>query len=365
MASSFENASRLNDICPYFTRFELAFPASVLQSAGKGERVLDPFCGSGTTLFAARMAGLYATGVDGNPVAVAVARAKLATVSLPEVMERAGKILASENKDMPTPEGPFWEMCFSEETLASLTRFRSHFSRGAKDDTDAFLTALVAGLLHGPGARDQQNYFSNHMPSSFAPAPDTLLEYWRTAGLKPPRVNILKMIERRTRLLLGDMPGPGLGRVILGDSRSIETYPEREPFDRVITSPPYFGLNTYISDQWLRMWLLGDASEVPDLVCQDDSEVYTHDLARVWRNCASLCRAGATLAIRFGMTADHKDLNARSILECSLHAADAGWHVDLCEPFQTRAKDVTFNLPFRVPAAPPVSEFTLYAHLQA
>lgn len=359
-----ENEFRLNDICPYFTRFELDFPASVLQSARKGERVLDPFCGSGTTLFAARMAGLYGAGVDSNPVAVAVAKAKLTTVSLADVMERATRILACDNAGIPLPEGPFWETCFSRETLVSLTKFRDYFSHGARDDTDTFLTALVAGLLHGPCTPVKQRYFSNHMPASFAPAAESLLEYWRGAGLKPPRVNIPRLIEERTRFLLMVPPGPGFGRVTTGDSRSVEAYLDGDPFDKVITSPPYYGLNSFVADQWLRMWLIGNPREASGLVCQDDADVYVHDLALVWRNCASFCRAGATLAIRFGVTAAHENLDTFSMLESSLQSADAGWHVDLCEPFRTSAIPLTSPLPFRVPAAPPVAEFTLLAHLQ-
>jgi hypothetical protein len=29
------------------------------------------------------------------------------------------------------------------------------------------------------------------------------------------------------------------------------------PFDLLFTSPPYYGVVTYHSDQWLRGWLLG------------------------------------------------------------------------------------------------------------
>ena len=47
------------------------------RAAGRaGATVLDPFCGSGTTLVEARAAGMSAVGIDLNPLAVLIARAK-------------------------------------------------------------------------------------------------------------------------------------------------------------------------------------------------------------------------------------------------------------------------------------------------
>src|SRR4051812_24093368 len=54
-----------------------------LVSAGapRSAPIVDPFCGSGTSLVEARAAGLRAIGVDLNPLAVLVARAKTWTVT--------------------------------------------------------------------------------------------------------------------------------------------------------------------------------------------------------------------------------------------------------------------------------------------
>lgn len=73
---------RLNAICPYFTMFPLEFPLGVLRDATPGQLVVDPFCGRGTTNYAARTLGLPSIGVDSSPVAVALSQAKLANTSL-------------------------------------------------------------------------------------------------------------------------------------------------------------------------------------------------------------------------------------------------------------------------------------------
>jgi len=59
----------------------LDLPLFLFQKLARpGETVLDPFCGSGTTLVAAKMSGLNAVGVDNDPQAVATARQRLADI---------------------------------------------------------------------------------------------------------------------------------------------------------------------------------------------------------------------------------------------------------------------------------------------
>jgi hypothetical protein len=61
-------ATALNAICPYYTMFPLAFPLGVLKRRGQPKQwVLDPFCGRGTTTFAARLLGLPSVSLDSNP----------------------------------------------------------------------------------------------------------------------------------------------------------------------------------------------------------------------------------------------------------------------------------------------------------
>src|SRR5690349_2261633 len=81
-----EDWLRLNAVCPYYTMFPLDFPLGQLRLYPDARRVLDPFCGRGTTLYAARLTGRQAVGIDINPVAVAIARAKTVQASAAAVV---------------------------------------------------------------------------------------------------------------------------------------------------------------------------------------------------------------------------------------------------------------------------------------
>src|SRR5205809_7489107 len=96
MNDAIASQTALNAVCPYFTMFPLEFPRRILNRyAHAGQRVLDPFCGRGTTNFAARLAGLETLGVDSSPVAVAITAAKLATSDVDTVIRAARRVLST------------------------------------------------------------------------------------------------------------------------------------------------------------------------------------------------------------------------------------------------------------------------------
>ena len=69
-----------------------------------GEIVMDPFSGRGTTLLEARLLGRLPVASDLNPIAYALTRAKNASVSRSDVVERVRELRARFDPALYRPE---------------------------------------------------------------------------------------------------------------------------------------------------------------------------------------------------------------------------------------------------------------------
>jgi len=291
--------------CPYYTMFPLDFPLKHLRNAKPDEWVLDPFCGRGTTLYAARLLGLPASGVDVSPVAVAVGDAMLAHASIESVIDACSEILRSYLVPDDVPTGEFWELAYHPETLEDICRLRRAFLENGASPAWRLLRLILLGRLHGPLRKGKPTYLSNQMPRTYAPKPGYAVRFWRKRGLYPPRVDVLDLVKRKAPAYLSELPRPVDGSVALGDSREFDFLKLGGPYSWVVTSPPYFGMKSYIPDQWLRWWFLGGPPEVEyrqeGQIGAGGMEAFILSLRQAWNNVARACRPGAHLIVRFGV----------------------------------------------------------------
>lgn len=317
----------LNAICPYYTMFPLDFPLRVLRGrAQRGDWVVDPFCGRGTTNFAARLLGLPSFGIDSSPVAVALTKAKLADARVSDVVRVASAILESMPGDVYTPQGEFWEWAYERSVLRSVCWLRKELLRDCSSDSRVLLRAILLGALHGPKTKMAASHLSNQCPRTFAPKPDYAVKFWRKRKLNPPKVDVLEVVRTRARRYLTKRPEQTTAQVLLGDSRVTGAFGKNK-FRWAITSPPYYGMRTYIPDQWLRSWFLGGPSKVayrpPEKEMDHGSaSLFTADLRKVWQGLAANAHDDAKLVIRFGGIAD-RDVDPMDLLKESLK--DSGW----------------------------------------
>ncbi len=337
MSTQISTQTTLNGICPYFTMFPLDFPLSVLrQHATAGQWVIDPFCGRGTTNYASRLLGLPSIGIDSSPVATALTQAKLANTSPTAIVRAARRVLDTADVPREVPDGEFWEWAFDRDVLLTICRLREGLSRDCRSDARRALRAIIMGALHGPRPKGQPSYLSNQSPRTYAPKPRYAVGFWKKHDLRPQSVDVLDLIKRRAERYYAHESSTAAGHAILGDSREQGVFAAMSlpaEIQWVITSPPYYGMRTYVPDQWLRSWFVGGPATVDystsGQLAHTSPEVLTSQLCSVWKNVGSLCAADARLVVRFGGIND-RHIAPLPIIKKSLETS--GWTVDAVEP---------------------------------
>lgn len=358
----------LNAVCPYFTMYPLEFPLRVLPRDAKQKFwVFDPFCGRGTTNFAARLKGLPSVGFDSSPVAVAVASAKFVNTTAASVVRCAENILSETNFPSSVPDSMFWKWAFAKTTLVQVCRLREELIRDHSTPERRMLRAIMLGALHGPLCKGMPSHCSNQCTRTFAPKPGYAVGFWKRRKLNPPIVDILGVIKRRAaRYLMAPIPN-GVGKAYLRDSRSAPLDKWKGKFFWVVTSPPYYGMRTYLPDQWLRAWFLGGPASVDYSyrLCDfehSSPERFTEQLQKVWKNTAVMCRPGARLVCRFGGIHDRK----HDCLEIAKNSfVDSGWRLTTIKgagnALHGRRQATQFGHAQKFPR----EEYDLYARLEA
>lgn len=329
---AYEPRHALNAICPYYTMFPLEYPLRVLKRyQDRNPIILDPFCGRGTTIYAAREMGFPSWGIDSSPIAVAIARAKLASCKLEHILSLAETLIARQPAHIP--DSAFFKKAFHKTTLSQLCSLREGLQEIAGETDQAILLRAAAlGCLHGPFTKTSPSYFSNQMPRTFAAKPDYAIKFWKKRNLKAPKVSVIDVLEKKLKRItrLEEVCSDSPSQVLCMDSRREYSFTQiANNFSLVITSPPYLGMNTYISDQWLRMWFLGG----PDTVVYEEAEQlkaeskvkFVESLAMVWDNLQNSRATDLHLHIRFGTLPSVKS-NAKEIIHSSLEHS-GGWRV--------------------------------------
>jgi hypothetical protein len=208
-----------------------------------------------------------------------------------------------------------------------LCQLREALLAECSSATRIVLRAIVLGALHGPRPKGAPSYFSNQSPRTFAPKPNYAVRFWTERGMRPDDVDVLSIIRTRAERCLAELPPEVGGLVQLGDSRDADTFIDIPKARLAVTSPPYYGMRTYLPDQWLRLWFLGgpdyvDYRQPEGQLEHTGADHFASEMGRVWTNVASHTTRSARLIIRYGGIND-RDAEPMDVLKKSL--ADSGW----------------------------------------
>lgn len=324
--------------------FPLEFPLSILRRIPQDAVVADVFCGRGTTNYAAQVRGMVSYGIDSSPVAVAIAKAKLASTTPNRVVSLAEQYL-EEIDNCEIPRGKFWTWAYHPSTLKQICKIRAGLLGSSDSGTVVMLRALMLGALHGPLPKriDNASYFSNQMPRTFASKPNYSVKYWQKRKMLPPKIVVLKPLRRRAEMALSFMYDSKAKPtyILNGNCEDSAVFSRiRRKIDYVITSPPYYGLRTYLEDQWLRNWFLGGEPDVPYAkqvqLNHHSQKEFAQSLAKVWGNVAAAANDGLRMAVRFGSIRSRKN-DPTEILRQSFKLSSADWRIERTRPVGSSA----------------------------
>lgn len=277
-----EKADRLNhNVFRYPAKFHPPVARALIEGYTRpGETVLDPFCGSGTTLVEALVSGRSGVGTDVDPLAVLVTKAKIRRYDL-EALEATVSSLRDRLTKMRDADVALWGGMENEipqcdfasalpalaEYVPALPRMDHWFRRRV-----VLQLAAIRGLAEAepaPGTRDFLRLCFAAIirnASNADPVPVSGLEV--TSHMRAKEANgrsidpygLFATALNKNLAAMRDFEEARhrscYGRAAIADARHLSEC-GTGPVDAVITSPPYLTAVDYYRRHTLEMYWLG------------------------------------------------------------------------------------------------------------
>ncbi|HVW30913.1 MAG TPA: DNA methyltransferase [Acidimicrobiia bacterium] len=241
-------------------KFVPQVPAWALDSlAPTGAVVLDPFAGSGTTLVEAAVRGGTAIGVDVDPLARFIARAKVAPVDHGRIAGLGAELAArwrapAEHLEAPMPDIAAFGHWFAPTQWGWVQSLRDEIlALDCDDDERAFLLVVFSSILRWVSNADDQSqktYVSGTLPKRPPAVPAVFDRFLRRAVDGLAELNRARHPAARTEIPAG------------ADATALGLAPAS--VDLAVTSPPYLDSVDYPYNLMLEYFWLGPLIGVPD-----------------------------------------------------------------------------------------------------
>ena len=252
-----------HNLHPYPAKFIPQIPNALIEElSSSGETVADIFCGSGTTLLEALQLKHHAIGIDANPLAVLISKAKTTSLAQSEFEELSAhrahcqQLLVEielNSSDLFYNGQPFqsagWrpdpKMCqfwFKPHVVEELAELRRLIDQVPSEAAYTLCAVVFSAIIVAVSKQDSDTrYVRREKPIKSGGAVRRYLAHL-DAAISAVR-ELTKVLDDRSSC-----------RVL---NANILEAPETEPFDLVITSPPYPNAYSYHLYHRTRLLWLG------------------------------------------------------------------------------------------------------------
>lgn len=228
---SVNNPNSMHGIYPYRGKISAIDAESIIKQLPNEGTFLDPFCGSGTIVYEAQKHGLKAYGVDNNPLAIKIAKAKIYRNTesyyndISNIINKAKKDL-KEKKYKKMPENVV--KSFHRDTADEIMCIKNYY-----DEMNDYLKGIFFGAI-ALAARGCNNYMWTSTTVGKNIEPKRYIDFFEKFENK----------AKKHAKYFNDINLPN-ATIIQGDSRRLSNYLEENSIDFVLTSPPYFDCLDY------------------------------------------------------------------------------------------------------------------------
>ncbi|MFX0204109.1 MAG: DNA methyltransferase [Candidatus Hodarchaeota archaeon] len=244
-----------HDIYKFPTKFIPEVPRWALNMFSKGKNfvIMDPFCGSGTTLVESCLIEKFSVGIDINPFCQLLSKVKTTPLDSRQLEEvdflykeiikrlKHGKTISETS----VPNLPNIDHWFEKKTINDLAIIRDSITefelRTSSRELADFLRICLAGIVRKVSLADDQSpkpYVSKRFPKKPPPVIEEFVKTYKRA------IDSVREFSKKVSKHYCFVARDGDARKPL--TKSVQAFMEEnrnEGFDLMVTSPPY--INAY------------------------------------------------------------------------------------------------------------------------